>query len=189
MEEIKYCVWANNPKYEVASDGTIFSLNYQGSGKRKALAPVKRPDGYWVIQLHKNGKVKRELIHRMLAICFLPNPHNYPVINHKDGNPSNNALDNLEWCTQRDNIIHGFEVLGRTIPQHQREINRLANRGNKNLNNKLTSEQVLEIIEKRKQKIPAKIVAAEYGISHNTVYGIQYQTWRWGYIRQNTNNE
>lgn len=45
------------------------------------------------------GKSKKVFVHRLVAEAFIPNPNNLPIINHKDENPSNNAVSNLEWCT------------------------------------------------------------------------------------------
>ena len=47
------------------------------------------------------------MVHRLVAEAFIPNPSNFSVINHKDENPANNAVDNLEWCTQRYNMNYG----------------------------------------------------------------------------------
>ena len=46
-------------------------------------------------------------MHRLLAIAFIPNPNNLPQINHKDENPSNNDLSNLEWCSPQYNLLYG----------------------------------------------------------------------------------
>ena len=53
-----------------------------------------------------NVRGKSELVHRLVAEYFVPNPNNYPVVNHKDCNQLNNGVDNLEWCTQRHNVKH-----------------------------------------------------------------------------------
>ena len=60
--------------------------------------------------LSQNSKVKTYSLHRLLAQHFIPNPHNYPVINHKDHNSFNNSLDNLEWTTQSQNVKHAFDA-------------------------------------------------------------------------------
>lgn len=56
-------------------------------------------DGYYEIGLIKNGKTKFIRTHRLIAMAFIPNPNNYPVINHKNHNRLDNRSDNLEWCT------------------------------------------------------------------------------------------
>ena len=56
--------------------------------------------------LWKDGKPKSFLTHRLVAMNFIPNPDNKPCINHKDGNPRNNNVDNLEWCTYKENQNH-----------------------------------------------------------------------------------
>ena len=59
-------------------------------------------------------------MHRLVAIAFIPNPNNYPQVNHIDGNKQNYSLDNLEWCTDKQNKWHSRNVLGNkttsTIP-------------------------------------------------------------------------
>ena len=56
----------------------------------------------------KNGKIKQELVHRLVALAFLDNPQGFPQVNHKDKNKLNNCVDNLEWCTNRYNTIHAI---------------------------------------------------------------------------------
>lgn len=89
--------------YQVSNQGRIWNVKTQ-----RILKPINAGNGYYRVHLTaKNGKRKCELIHRLVALVFLPNPNNYPVVNHKDENPANNALDNLEWCSQRYNVNYG----------------------------------------------------------------------------------
>lgn len=83
--------------------------------KEKILKPNMDTRGYLQVSIRKpdgfetsNGyKTKR--IHQMAAKAFIPNPNGYPVINHIDGNKSNNYVENLEWCSHKRNIQHAFE--------------------------------------------------------------------------------
>lgn len=69
----------------------------------------KSIQGYHNVNLSLNGKSKTCRVHRLVAKTFIPNPNNYPVINHIDGNKDNNSSNNLEWCTQKHNIIQSFK--------------------------------------------------------------------------------
>jgi len=89
-------------KYEVAEDGKIFS----NVGKRKELKGKISKYGYRMIVLNVNGKKLYPLLHRLIAEAFIPNPNNLPEVNHKDGNKLNNIVDNLEWVTTKQNLIH-----------------------------------------------------------------------------------
>lgn len=60
--------------------------------------------------LLKNGIAKTLLVHRLVALAFIPNSNKYPDINHKDENPSNNCVENLEWCTEKYNMNYGTAI-------------------------------------------------------------------------------
>jgi hypothetical protein len=65
--------------------------------------------GYYQVWLSKNGRGKHYLVHRLIAKAFLDNPENKKDVNHKNGNKLDNVLDNLEWATRSENIIHAFK--------------------------------------------------------------------------------
>lgn len=62
---------------------------------------------YKYVKLYKDGQYRQAYVHRMMAECFIPNPDNLPIINHKDEDGTNNRLDNLEWCTVEYNSNYG----------------------------------------------------------------------------------
>ena len=93
--------------YQVSSLGRVKSLNYRNSNKEKILKLNLNKSGYLHICLSKNGKVKAFNVHRLVAQAFIPNPNNYPIINHKDEDKSNNCVNNLEWCTYGYNSNYG----------------------------------------------------------------------------------
>ena len=66
--------------------------------------------GYKNVVLYFDGTMRRCSVHRLVAMAFLDNPLNYPFINHKDENPSNNNVENLEWCTAQYNATYGHAI-------------------------------------------------------------------------------
>ena len=102
--------------YQVSNFGQILSLNYRGTGKPKLLKPNKNKQGYLLVKLYKDGKRKNYKVHRLVVESFLPNPNNFPCVNHKDENKENNFVGtpendykdgNLEWCTHEYNNNYG----------------------------------------------------------------------------------
>ena len=94
-------------RYQISSFGRVKSLNYHGEHIERILKPEITPKGYLRIDLRKNGKKGKYLIHRLVAINFIENPNNYPQVNHKDEDKTNNKVENLEWCNNSYNCNYG----------------------------------------------------------------------------------
>ena len=99
--------------YQVSNLGNVKSVDryvYAGDNSNHKYQHIKERnlklsggDKYIQVILCKNGKIKAFLVHRLVAEAFIPNPDNLPCINHKDENPKNNQVENLEWCTYKYN--------------------------------------------------------------------------------------
>ena len=100
--------------YEVSNLGRVKSLPKKGFCRNSTHLLRQRDNGfgYKICQLMKNGKRRVISTHRLVAIAFIPNPDNKKQVNHKDGNKYNNHYSNLEWCTNSENQLHKFRVLG-----------------------------------------------------------------------------
>jgi hypothetical protein len=90
-------------KYMITDLGRVWS-----SKSKRFLNPTNHNRGYLHITLSRNGRVKKYLIHRLIAIYFIPNPNKLPEVNHKDGNKRNINIDNLEWATNIHNRNHAM---------------------------------------------------------------------------------
>lgn len=112
------------PKYEISNLGNIRSLNYHREKRIQNLKPIYSNRRFMVVSLSNENGFKIMPIHRLVAEAFIPNPNNLPEVNHKDGNRSNNRVDNLEWCTKEKNLNHAIEnKLIRTKPLVQYDLN------------------------------------------------------------------
>lgn len=125
----------------------------------------KDKNGYININLYLEKKPKRHLIHRIVAVAFIPNPENKPQVNHKDGNKENNNINNLEWNTCSENTQHSYDT-------------GLKQKGNIHHNSKITEAQVLEI---RESKMMQKDLAIKYKISAAQVSNI-IKKKKWTYL-------
>lgn len=114
MEEIWKPVVGFETRYAVSNTGKVKRLYVPkrkgpGEHERKEMILKQRFNnmGYAVIDLYVKSKRYQMLVHRVVAISFIENPNNYPIINHKDETPTNNHVDNLEWCTHKYNSNYG----------------------------------------------------------------------------------
>lgn len=96
--------------YEVSNLGNVRSVTRVKKGKQ--LKALERQHGYLGVQLWGKGGNARGFkafsIHRLVAEAFIPNPNNYPEINHIDEDKTNNRVENLEWVTHKQNMNWGI---------------------------------------------------------------------------------
>lgn len=118
--------------YQVSSLGNVRSLDYHQTGKVQVLKLRKNKNGRIYVNLYKDGKIKSCQVHRLVAQAFLSNPDNLPQVNHKDENPSNNRVENLEYCTAKYNSNYGShnqrvsEAKSISVAQYSKEGNLIA---------------------------------------------------------------
>ena len=106
--------------YKIDKNGNVYSFLAQGCrdkyNKDKWLdyptivKPRPTHNGYLRVYIRRDSANKREdvYIHRIVATLFIPNPNNLPEVNHKDSNPQNNCVENLEWVTRKENLEYAY---------------------------------------------------------------------------------
>ena len=99
------------PEYEISNKGRIKYPIRKGKKpyKMRITEGGGTADGYKDFNLKNENENEKISIHRLVARTFVPNPHNYNIVNHKDGNKINNKSENLEWCTRSENTKHAYE--------------------------------------------------------------------------------
>lgn len=150
--------------YQVSTHGRVKSFK---RAKGQILAPSlsgRKEAQYFKVSLHPGGKPC--LIHRLVAMMFIPNPSNKPHINHKDGDKLNNHVSNLEWCTEKENHTHAMDM--GLIPL-----------GEKHGNSKLRRADVIAIKHRIKTGESGYSIGKDYAVHYTTVNAIQSgKTWK-----------
>ncbi len=110
--------------YEVSSLGRVKSLKRQVKASffkngiiEERILKQANSTPYPMVGLSKQGITSRFCVHALVAKAFIPNPENKKTVNHIDGNKLNNRVDNLEWSTYQENIVHAFKTGLSKIPK------------------------------------------------------------------------
>lgn len=129
-QELKRSNWHG---YQVDTDGNVYSKK---TGNKMKLGLSQK--GYSQVSVSVNGKECCRKVHRIVAEAFIPNPCNKPTVNHKDLNKLNNCVDNLEWATHKEQVVHAVSMDVRA--NWKKDL-----KGTKHTQTKLTDSDVLEI--------------------------------------------
>lgn len=153
--------------YEVSALGQV------RNAKGQILKPILKPSRhttYKKVSLWKNGKYKQLFVHRLVAKAFIPNDNNYPIINHKDEDGTNNLVENLEWCDRSYNATYGNamkrlkkSLKGKTLSPELREKISDSMKTTRRKNTKLKFEFCGEMLS-----IPE--LAEKMGVKPNTLW-------------------
>lgn len=110
MDEVWKPIVGYEGLYEVSNLGNVRSLNWHNEGYAKNLWLKPHNKGYFQVELVKEKQRKTFVVHRLVAIAFIPNPFGLPQVNHKDENKRNNCVSNLEWCDCRYNNRYSMSL-------------------------------------------------------------------------------
>ena len=139
-------------KYSINENGVIIN-----DKTRRVLKQKVNKRGYAYVTISINGKLKDISIHRAVAETFIPNPENKPQVNHIDGDKLNNNVNNLEWCSAKDNMKHAVE-------------NKLWDyAGTKNCKSKLSKESLEEIKALNSQGFSSRKIADKFNVSKTAI--------------------
>lgn len=157
--------------YQVSNLGRVKALERILIIPEKIMTNTLTEVGYLQVRLTKNKSAKSELVHRLVAKAFIPNPDNKPEVNHKLGIKTDNRVTELEWNTKSENQLHAYKVLGK-------KSNFKPQRGNNNGLSKLTWTQIEEIKTLLSIGLSQRKIALKYNVSQVTISNInQNKIW------------
>jgi hypothetical protein len=160
-----WVIYKEFPKYGVNKFGQVCSFDYNHTGKLKIIKQYKDRDGYKYVFLIVNNKRYKRLVHRMILTTFIPNLENKPQVNHINGTRDDNRLENLEWCTAKENVIHSYKINNKKTSDLSRK--KASERFSKTNNPKAKITQTIaeNIRRDRKRGCLLKEISKKYNLS------------------------
>jgi hypothetical protein len=146
--------------YKVSNFGRVKSLGNEFTRKERFLKLCLQSKGYLTVVLQKDATRKMVLVHRLVAEHFIDNTESKPQVNHINGDKTDNAIENLEWVSHRENLDHAIK-------------NNLTLKGEENRNSKLKDVDVIKIHSLLQRGATTKELSESYNISYSTIDGIR----------------
>jgi hypothetical protein len=146
--------WRGIPNYT-----GIYEASSLGRIRNVKTGRILKPEyvrGYFRNTLSKDNIQERFQTHRLVALCFIENPKNKPCVNHVDGVKTNNAVENLDWCTYSENERHSYDTIGKV-----------------NKNRKLSKEAVADIRSNLIKGLNTKDFMKKYSVCRKTVLNVK----------------
>jgi DNA-binding CsgD family transcriptional regulator len=164
------------PNYEISTFGNIRRYTDFKTLKKGMLLSSHESKGYRRIALTHNGKERKVNVHRLVALAFLGDPPETKLlVNHKNGDRSDNRVENLEWCDHYDNHMHSIEILGNQY-------------GEAHGSTKLSTKDVLKIHELRMSGTSPAKIARQFGVSRSQIKAILSRRLRWRELQGSPKN-
>ena len=162
------------PLYQISNKGIVYTANEKGNwNPLKSLKTiVHNRSGYCVVNLYSydsgKSKMKQFRIHKLVAMHFLDNPDNKSLVNHKNGNKQDNRVENLEWCSHSENMVHAYKTGLCLQPKGIKTT-------------KLNKDLVCKIRNEKKENLTSNYtLSKKYNVSEATIANlINKKSWTW----------